>query len=167
MPLFIYRPDLWLRGRLKILLRLCPENRDKPKNITKGTHPGGNDRRGKRRPAEIVLILAFILVFILLSGSGCWDKTEIEDLAILTAWGVDREENGDILASAVIVKPFAVAGQTGEGSAPPERPFWLASSSGRNMLEAMCNFATFSPRFIFCAHSRFVIFGEETARQGV
>ncbi|NLJ56546.1 MAG: Ger(x)C family spore germination protein [Firmicutes bacterium] len=167
MPLFIPRPGLWLRNGIKILVRLCPENKIKPKESTRGTHPKGDDRRGQRRPVEIVLILAFSLVFMLLSCSGCWDKTEIEDLAILTAWGVDREENGDILASAVIVKPFAVAGKTGEGSAPPERPFWLASSSGRNMLEAMCNFAAFSPRFIFCAHSRFVIFGEETARQGV
>ena len=121
-------------------------------------------RRGL--PPGVILALVLILVFVTLGSTGCWDKREIEDLAILTAWGVDREENGNILASAVIVKPFAVTGPSGEGAAQ-EKPFWLAHSSGRSILEAMCNFATFSPRFIFCAHSRFVIFGEETARQGV
>lgn len=188
MPLFIRGSSFWLKIRVKLLLHLLPGNKIKPKTKITGTAvgpslksahlpaqvysnrricPGQTGREEKNRPLGIILILALILIFILFSCSGCWDKTEIEDLAILTAWGVDREENGGVLASAVIVKPFAVAGRTGEGSAPPERPFWLAHSSGRTMLEAMCNFAAFSPRFIFCAHSRFVIFGEETARQGV
>ncbi|NMB34846.1 MAG: hypothetical protein GX989_01010, partial [Firmicutes bacterium] len=110
------------------------------------------------------LILILLLVF---PSTGCWDKKEIEDLAFLTAWGLDREEDNEILASAVIVKPFALAGPAGEGGTSSERPFWLAKSSGRTVLEAMCNFAIFAPRFIFCAHSRFVVFGEESARQGL
>ncbi|MGI6307478.1 MAG: Ger(x)C family spore germination protein [Dethiobacteria bacterium] len=118
------------------------------------------------RPSKAALALALVLLVALFS-TGCWDKREIENLAFLTAWGIDRQENGEIRASAVIVKPFAVAGPMRGGAATPERPFWLASSTGRTVLEAMCNFATFSPRFLFCAHSRFLVFGEESAREGV
>ncbi len=126
------------------------------------------NRQKKDKPPNVFGALALILtLLIVFSSTGCWDKREIEDLAFLTAWGVDRQENGEILATAVIVKPFAIATSTGEGGKSMERPFWLASSSGRNMLEAMCNFATFTPRFLFCAHSRVLVFGEESAREGV
>ena len=122
----------------------------------------------KNRFSKLFLAFALALLLLLvLFNAGCWDKKEIEDLAFLTAWGVDRQENGDVLASAVIVKPFAVNMQAGGGAAGAERPFWLAHSSGRTMLEAMCNFSAFSPRFIFCAHSRVVVFGEESARAGL
>jgi spore germination protein KC len=189
LPPFFHGSGLWPRIKISLLLRPYSQNNGKAKDKNNGrplvrpfckplypaaTDPTGHKtcptqtgRRGENRQRWVVLALTLILMLTPLGSAGCWDKNEIEELAILTAWGVDREENGNVLASAVIIKPFAVAGKTGEGSAPPERPFWLASSSGRTMLEAMCNFATFSPRFIFCAHSRFVIFGEETARQGV
>lgn len=118
------------------------------------------------RLPRTALVLALVLL-VTLPSTGCWDKKEIENLAFLTAWGIDRQENGEIRASAVIVKPFAVAGPMRGGAATPERSFWLTGSSGRTVLEAMCNFATFSPRFLFCAHSRFLVFGEESARAGV
>lgn len=128
--------------------------------------PAGVVRNGKKSSPRIILILALVLLLTLFN-SGCWDKREIGDLAFLSAWGVDRQEGGEILVSALITKTFAVTRPMGGGTGTEERPFWLAHSSGRTMLEAMCHFSAISPRFLFCAHSRFLIFGEETAREGI
>jgi spore germination protein KC len=117
---------------------------------------------------EIVLLLVLLLPVIFFN-SGCWDKKEIEDLAFLGALGLDREDNGDIIISALIVKPFAISGpvEGSGGASSSEKPFWLAHSTGRTVLEAMCNFATFTPRTLFSAHNRFIVFGEESARAGI
>ena len=94
----------------------------------------------KSRPSKIILVP--LLVLLLIFSTGCWDKREIEDLAFLTAWGLDRLENDEIQASVVIVKPFAVAGPAGGGAVARERPFWLAKYRP-DLLEAMCNLPPF------------------------
>jgi spore germination protein KC len=108
-----------------------------------------------------------LALLLLIFSAGCWDKKEIEDLAFTGAFGVDRLDDGEVHVSALIIKPFALSGM-GEGSTvSPEKVFWLAGSTGRTVLEALCNFASFTPRLLFCSHSRFLVFGEKSAREGI
>ncbi len=110
----------------------------------------------------IVLLLLVITAFI----PGCWDRREIDKLAFVSAIGIDKTADGKICLTAVIHKPFVI--QTSEGGATTqERAFWLTSSTGQTAFEAMRNFERHSPRFLFFAHNRFLVMGEEYAAQGV
>lgn len=109
-------------------------------------------------------MLLLLLITALISG--CWDRREIDKLAFVSAIGIDKTADGKISLTAVIHKPFVI--ETSEGGATTqERTFWLTSSSGQTAFEAMRNFERHSPRSLFFAHNRFLVFGEEYAAQGV
>ncbi|HHY45950.1 MAG TPA: Ger(x)C family spore germination protein [Firmicutes bacterium] len=48
-----------------------------------------------------------------------------------------------------------------------EKPFWVVSSTGYTVFEAVRNFLSQSPRRLFWAHNRFIMIGEDLARKGV
>jgi len=96
--------------------------------------------------------------------TSCWNRREIETLGFVLAVGVDKAaEEGKIMLSVQIAKPFALAGP----SVVAERPFWLVSSTGYTVFEAIRNFLSQSPRRPFWAHNRFILIGEELAREGI
>ncbi|MGO4532268.1 Ger(x)C family spore germination protein [Paenibacillus sp. 2TAF8] len=104
------------------------------------------------------VMLSLIVILPLLSG--CWDRQELNQLGIMLGLGVDRE--GDkIKVSAQVVVPREVAkGQGGQGT-----PVVQYQATGHTLLEAIQKLTETSPRVIFMAHIRVLIFGEEFARK--
>lgn len=101
-----------------------------------------------------------------LISTGCWGRHEIEKLGFVLVAGLDIEKSQHMLVTVQIAKPFTIAG----GFARPmaeERSFWLISSSGTTVFEAIRGFFKQSPRRLFWGHNRFIIIGEDLARQGV
>ncbi|WP_314003273.1 hypothetical protein [uncultured Paenibacillus sp.] len=65
-------------------------------------------------PPGIKLILALVLLMFLLTG--CWDRTEINDLALITAAGIDKKDEKTIELSVLVFAPKGAAGgQSGLG----------------------------------------------------
>ena len=124
-------------------------------------------------PAGRVLrIVAIILLaVIMITMTGCWDRREIETLGFVMAVGIDQaREEGKVQLTVHIAKPFAMGGGQaggGGGGAMQEKPFWVVSSTGYTVFEAVRNFLSQSPRRLFWAHNRFILIGEEFARKGV
>ncbi|MDP9702750.1 spore germination protein KC [Paenibacillus intestini] len=104
------------------------------------------------------VMLSIIVILPLLSG--CWDRQELNQLGIMLGLGVDRD--GDqIRVSAQVVVPREVAkGQGGNGT-----PVTQYQASARTLLEAIQKLTQTSPRAIFMAHIRVLVFGEEFARK--
>ncbi|MCK9222950.1 MAG: Ger(x)C family spore germination protein [Limnochordia bacterium] len=112
------------------------------------------------RTRRLVLVVLILMMFL----TSCWNRREIETLGFVLAVGVDKAaEEGKIMLSVQIAKPFALAGP----SVVAERPFWLVSSTGYTVFEAIRNFLSQSPRRPFWAHNRFILIGEELAREGI
>ncbi|MED3810510.1 Ger(x)C family spore germination protein, partial [Priestia megaterium] len=66
------------------------------------------------------VILLMILVTVLLSS--CWSKKELTDLAIVSAMGVDKTEDGRYTVTLQIINPGNVAGELvggGDSQSPP------------------------------------------------
>ncbi|GAB3807343.1 Ger(x)C family spore germination C-terminal domain-containing protein [Virgibacillus kimchii] len=63
------------------------------------------------------------IVFILFFLSGCWDLTEVDELAYVTALGIEKDEEneGMVIITYVLSNPEAgnLAGGGGEGDEPP------------------------------------------------
>ncbi|MED4910785.1 Ger(x)C family spore germination protein [Brevibacillus centrosporus] len=102
--------------------------------------------------------------------AGCWDRTEINDLAIITAASVDKAKNEEITLSVQIFLPRALgggaggAGGTGGGQG---KLTTMRNSNGPNIADAISKLQAKIPRQIFWGHCKVYIFGEEIAKQGL
>ena len=57
----------------------------------------------------------FIAIAALVTTIGCWDRREVEELAIVTTMGLDLSSNGDIEMTVEIVMPQGKKEQQGGG----------------------------------------------------
>lgn len=101
-----------------------------------------------------------LLGFVL---SGCWDRHELNDLAITVGMGFDKSGD-EYLVTAQIVNPNEVASKKGAGYSTP---ITTLSARGISTLEAARKLTTSAPRKLFASHLRIIVIGEELAREGV
>ncbi|PMC40511.1 Ger(x)C family spore germination protein [Bacillus sp. UMB0899] len=103
-----------------------------------------------------------IIICMLLFTSGCWSKKDLNELAIVTAIGIDKSEDG-YSVSIQVLNPSELAGNTSSGRTEVVRFI----KSGETVMEALRKLTTDTPRRIYLAHLREVVFGEELARDGI
>ena len=111
----------------------------------------------------LVIFLALPLVL-----TGCWDRQELNDQAIVLGWGMDLMDNGDYLATANLVLPLASksGGQQG-GEQGGRSGFMTESAYGKNNRDAEQNMQRKLSRVIFQGHRRNIFIGEKLAEKGV
>lgn len=104
-----------------------------------------------------------------LSLAGCWDRTEVNDLALVTAAGIDRAgENAVELTVQVFVPRAGGGSQLGQpGSAAGDERSVVRSAKGKTIAEAMAKLQERFPRRIFWGHAEVFIIGEKVARTGI
>src|SRR5690242_13453642 len=95
--------------------------------------------------------------FALLFLSGCWDRTEINDLAFITGAAFDKTKEGAYLLSVQIAIPSASGEIGGGGGGGKQKKFFVLSAVGKNANEAFLMIQKKSSRKLFTAH-RSVIF---------
>ncbi|WP_368657733.1 Ger(x)C family spore germination protein [Metabacillus halosaccharovorans] len=103
-----------------------------------------------------------IIICMLLLTSGCWSKKDLNELAIVTAIGIDKTEDG-YSVSIQVLNPSELAGNTSSGRTEVVRFI----KSGETVFEALRKLSTDTPRRIYLAHLREVVFGEELAKEGI
>ncbi|KRF44075.1 Ger(x)C family spore germination protein [Paenibacillus sp. Soil787] len=103
--------------------------------------------------------------------SGCWSRIEVNDLAFVTAAGIDKMEDGKIRLALQVAIPrmLGAAGQGGIGGGKDigAKAVWIVSEKGETILDAYRRLQEKLPRRIFFSHSAIIIFGEQMARDGV
>ncbi|WP_158630031.1 Ger(x)C family spore germination protein [Cohnella sp. AR92] len=108
-----------------------------------------------------VKLLALLL---LLSLTGCWDRTELNELSITSATAIDRKDDRWIVSYQVLI-PSVVSGAMGmKGGA--QLPITVYSTEGPTIRETIYQSTLESPRTLFFSHNRVVIIGEELAKSG-
>jgi len=117
--------------------------------------------------AMLVSIMLFTIVF----STGCWNRRELDTLAILSGLGIDTEkiEGRDVIKlTAQIVKPGEVrAPSTDEKGGGGSSPVLVLESTGDTVFDAVRNFTMKSSRKILFPHNQVIIVGEEAARAGM
>ncbi|WP_180994176.1 Ger(x)C family spore germination protein [Bacillus sp. Marseille-P3661] len=104
----------------------------------------------------------WLVVFCLFFLSGCWDKKELNEVAVVMGVGVDKVEEEYKITAQVIKPPSGEKG--GSGS---ELPTWSVSATGNTVMGAIRNLNELSPRRFYWAHLQIIIFGEELAKEGI
>lgn len=102
------------------------------------------------------------LIFISLLLTGCWDKREINELAIATAISIDKKDD-EYHVAAQVVLPTELSMKGGMGSSPVT----LYEASGKSVNEAIRKLTQVSPRIIYLGHLRVVVISEELAKEGI
>lgn len=107
-----------------------------------------------------------ILVVSLFFLTGCWDRTELNDLAIELGWGLDQAKNNKVEISAQFIIPSKMGmGQSGRSNAG--KSFFIESGTGRDTHEAVQMMQTKMSREIFRGHQRVILIGEKMAKNGL
>lgn len=119
----------------------------------------------KRKLASLVPAL-LLTVWIC---TGCWDRREIVDVAIVMITGVDEGQKPGIYRThAHIAEPirFGGAGEAGSGQKRKE-PVTHLVTEGHNIDEARAKAERMLPRDIVTSHRRVYLIGEALARKGI
>lgn len=114
------------------------------------------------------IISILLILFLLFSAAGCWDANEINELGFVLSVAVDKA--GDSYkVTAQIAKPdtYSKTPTGGSNQAQNTEPFWVISSTGKSIFEAIRNMAAISPRRIFWAHIKVILISENVARNDI
>ncbi|MBD0382298.1 Ger(x)C family spore germination protein [Paenibacillus sedimenti] len=112
----------------------------------------------KRKLLFISLIACFALML-----SGCWNRREMNELAINMGLGIDKIGDGYRITAQVVV-PREVATRYGGGGG--QSPVTVYQSSGKTIYEALRRITGESPRRLYLSHLRVLILGESLAKEG-
>lgn len=108
-----------------------------------------------------------LFVFLL---SGCWDRKEVNDLALVTAAGVDKGANNAIELSVQVYIPKSSSGgqsMEGSGGGGGGSQTLVRSATGVTIADAMSKVQEKLPRHIFWGHTEVFIINEALAKKGL
>lgn len=121
------------------------------------------------RKQRLKRLLFFVILIVMLIQSGCWDRRELDELAIVLGVGVDQKSNGYLL-TLEIARPAQFKGAGGNasgGSGAGEEPVFILESSGETVFDAVRHAMAQSSRKLFFPHNQVLIFGETAVKQGL
>ncbi|MDM5333897.1 Ger(x)C family spore germination protein [Ureibacillus composti] len=104
----------------------------------------------------------FGLLVLNLLLAGCWDRRELNQLAITLAIGIDKVEDDYQVSAQVVVPSVVSTNSTGGGTMVT-----LYSARGETVYEAFRKMTKDSPRKIYPGHTRILVVGEELAQEGI
>ncbi|WP_160722876.1 Ger(x)C family spore germination protein [Bacillus sp. USDA818B3_A] len=113
-------------------------------------------------------LLISLLSIVLLTG--CWDRSEINDIGFVVATGIDKGTKDKFLYSLQIPLPSSMGGagsSGGGGGTSGEGPYLVAQGEGGNERQGIEDIQTKLSRRIYLGHRRVHVIGEGLARVGI
>ncbi|UFJ39835.1 Ger(x)C family spore germination protein [Brevibacillus humidisoli] len=109
-----------------------------------------------------VALICLSLVLLLLAA-GCWNRRELNDIALEVGFAIDKK-GSQYRVSSQVVDPGEVAAKQATAS---RTPVTMYHATGKNLFEARRKMTTVSPRKIYASHLRMLVIGEAVAREGI
>jgi spore germination protein KC len=112
------------------------------------------------------LILLLLLPLIL---TGCWDRTEINDIAFVVATGVDKEKD-KFRTTFQIPLPSQLGGagsKGGGGGSSGDKSYYLDSRLGGSLEQTFSSEQEALPRYLNFSHRSVLVLGNEMAKDGI
>ncbi|WP_223594150.1 Ger(x)C family spore germination protein [Neobacillus bataviensis] len=120
----------------------------------------------KASQKKIVFLFLILFIFLL---SGCWDRREVNDLALIRGAGIDKKQDGKMELTVLLYIPKGGGSEQGmEGSSDSgNMQTLIRSAQGNTIAEAMSILQEKLPRQIFWSHCEVFIFNETIAKEGL
>lgn len=116
------------------------------------------------------LAAAVLLFTIIPLVTGCWDRTEVNDLALIMGAGMDTAPNGKVELSVQVYTPNQTSTSGGgemTNSGNEGDMVIVKSAVGTDLADAAQRLQEEMPRKVFWGHSEVFIVGEELAKRGI
>ncbi|WP_144547884.1 Ger(x)C family spore germination protein [Bacillus sp. X1(2014)] len=110
------------------------------------------------------LLLGVINVFLL---TGCWNRIEVNDIAIVTAIGLDLVEDNMIRLTLQVAIPTKLGPTGGSSGGGKDHSTFVISEKGVTVSEAYRNLQMKLSRRVFFSQSRVLLISESLARKGI
>lgn len=107
-----------------------------------------------------IIIIAFLIFFI----TGCFNYKELNQLALESAIGIDKTENGYLFTVQVMNTKKGNSNSQADSISPQ---FIIFEAEGKTIQEATNNIALDSPKMLYREHLQLLIIGEELAKNGI
>ncbi|MEH7094087.1 Ger(x)C family spore germination protein [Neobacillus vireti] len=108
-----------------------------------------------------LLIITVLLIPLL---SGCWNRRELNELALVVGLSIDK--SGDqYLISAQVVDPGEVSNSANGGGG--RAPVTTYDEKGNHIFEAVRRITTISPRKLYWSHLQMLVISEAVAKDGL
>ncbi|GGJ60179.1 spore germination protein KC [Anoxybacillus voinovskiensis] len=114
-------------------------------------------------------IICFVVSISCFLLSGCWDRTELNDLALVTGIGIDQKgKEIELTAQLVVPKKLgAGASMGGNNSGSSGGATIVRSGTGKTLADAIAHLQEKLPRRLFWGHVKVIVFGEKAAKAGI
>lgn len=108
---------------------------------------------------KVKRIFIFLLIFFLY---GCWDKRELNELAIVVAMGIDKINDQYVISAQVVVpSELSIKGGPGHSSVT------LYKAKGDTIYTTFRELSKISPRIMYPGHLQMLVIGESMAEEGL
>jgi spore germination protein KC len=114
-----------------------------------------NKENSAMKQLKFFLIFSFIIIL-----SGCWGKSELQDIAIVSGVGIDRDDNNQIIVTTQTIKPEKIKEND-------PQPYLVRESSGETVFEAVRDFIITAGKQQLWQHIEIFVIGMPTAENGV
>jgi spore germination protein KC len=116
-----------------------------------------------QRAAKILFICVHLILL-----SGCWDRTEVNDLTLIVGLGIDQKKDGQIMVTVELVVPKSIGGgQMMGGGGGGVGETIIRSGTGTTVADAISNLQEKLSRRVFWGHTKVIVFGEKAAKAGI
>ncbi|MGO4275148.1 hypothetical protein AB4Z22_35840, partial [Paenibacillus sp. TAF58] len=107
---------------------------------------------------------ATLLVLGVLIFTGCSDRRELSNVAIILAAGIEKVNN-DIQVTLQVAIPTSKSDVS--GSSGQKKPYFIESATGRNIIEAVQNIQNHMSRILRFSHRRVLLIHENIAKKDI
>ncbi|AZN41301.1 Ger(x)C family spore germination protein [Paenibacillus albus] len=110
------------------------------------------------------VLLSVLLLAVFVITTGCWNRKELNEISIATAFGFDKNKN-NYRVSVQLINPSEIASSKGGSGRAPV--ITVQESRGDTIFESIREMTTMTPRKIYSSHLRILVIGESLARDGI
>lgn len=110
-------------------------------------------------------LCVILLILMLLTCTGCWDRVEPQKLAEVNSALYDIRDNGQYRVVYEIVNPTSSGGTGGGGGGGNEKSPYIASGEGDSFREAIGSIMRSTEKNIFGGHNKVRLFTERFAQK--
>jgi len=114
-----------------------------------------------RKRAVLLGLLASLSVFM----SGCWSERQLTDMAIVSAVGIDQDEEGKYVASYQFFNPGNIAGGLQGGGGGQSPPVAVYTATGDSIMEVHGNMSKKVSREPYYSHANLIVISDELAEK--
>lgn len=114
------------------------------------------------------LRLTAICLIVILSATGCWNRRELNTLAVVMGVGIDKgEAQGQVRLTAQIVKPGQLKTHQAGGGGSGGKAYINIENTGETVFSTIRRFTHKFNQKLYFQHNQILVFSREIAQEGV